>query len=78
VRFARTFVSSAYGVEHSFINEERFKADESLSYFVYRYPSLLTAGLHQVGILPNGLENIIDGVKALHAGKVSAKKLLAR
>ncbi|KAJ4180255.1 hypothetical protein NW755_011943 [Fusarium falciforme] len=82
VRLTRTFVSSAYGVKHSSINDEQAKADADFSYFFYRYLSLLLAeGLfkpHPVEVLPDGLNRIIDGVRALHDGKVSAKKLVAQ
>lgn len=81
VRFTRTFVSSAYGVKHGFISEEQAEADADFSYFFYRYLSHLLAARkftpHPIEVLPNGLNGIIDGVKALHDGKVSAKKLIA-
>jgi hypothetical protein len=48
----------------------------------YRYLShLLAEGTfqpHPFEVLPGGLDGIIGGVKALHNGKVSAKKLIAR
>lgn len=82
VRCTRTFVSSAYGIKHSAISEEQAKADGDFSYFFYRYLSLLLANgtfkPHPVEVLPDGLNKIIDGVKALHDGHVSAKKLIAR
>jgi NADPH:quinone reductase-like Zn-dependent oxidoreductase len=82
VRLTRTFVSSAYGVKHRFIDEEQAQADGEFSYFFYRYLShLLAEGKftpHPFEVLPDGLSGIVDGVKALHEGKVSAKKLVAR
>ncbi|ENH75840.1 Protein TOXD [Fusarium oxysporum f. sp. cubense race 1] len=82
VRFTRTFVSSAYGVKHNSITDEQAKADADFSYFFYRYLSLLLAEgsfkPHPIEVLPNGLNHIVDGVKLLHDGKVSAKKLIAR
>ncbi|SCO76880.1 related to zeta-crystallin / quinone reductase (NADPH) [Fusarium oxysporum] len=82
VRFTRTFVSSAYRVKHNSITDEQAKADADFSYFFYRYLSLLLAEgsfkPHPIEVLPNGLNHIVDGVKLLHDGKVSAKKLIAR
>ncbi|KAL6890844.1 GroES-like protein [Trichoderma evansii] len=82
IKFTRTFVSSAYHVSHSFINEEQAYADGEFAYFFYRYLShLLAEGKfkpHPVEILPDGLNGIPDGVQALFDGKVSAKKLVAR
>lgn len=82
IKFTRTFVSSAYHVSHSFINEEQAHADGEFAYFFYRYLShLLAEGKfrpHPVEILPDGLNSIVEGVQALYDGKVSAKKLVAR
>jgi NADPH:quinone reductase-like Zn-dependent oxidoreductase len=82
VKFTRVFVSSAYHVPHSFINEEQAYADGEFAYFFYRYLShLLAEGKfrpHPVEVLPNGLNSIAEGVQALFDGKVSAKKLVAR
>ncbi|UKZ96853.1 uncharacterized protein TrAFT101_011630 [Trichoderma asperellum] len=82
VKFTRTFVSSAYHVSHSFINEEQAYADGEFAYFFYRYLShLLAEGKfrpHPVEVLPDGLNGIPDGVQALFDGQVSAKKLVAR
>ncbi|UKZ47992.1 hypothetical protein TrVGV298_002228 [Trichoderma virens] len=82
IKFTRTFVSSAYHVSHSFINEEQAYADGEFAYFFYRYLShLLAEGKfrpHPVEVLPNGLNSIVEGVQALFDGKVSAKKLVAR
>lgn len=82
VKMTRTFVSSAYGVPHKFITEEQAAADGEFAYMFYRYLShLLAEGNfrpHPHEVLPGNLDGIIDGVKALHAGKVSARKLIAR
>ncbi|KAH8902049.1 GroES-like protein [Coniochaeta sp. PMI_546] len=82
VKMTRTFVSSAYGVPHKFITEEQAAADGEFAYMFYRYLShLLAEGNfrpHPHEVLPGDLDGIIDGVKALHAGKVSARKLIAR
>ncbi|KAL6796179.1 GroES-like protein [Trichoderma sp. SZMC 28013] len=82
IKFTRTFVSSAYHVSHSFINEEQAHADGEFAYFFYRYLSYLLAEgkfrPHPVEILPDGLNGIVEGVQALYDGKVSAKKLVAR
>lgn len=82
VKMSRTFVSSAYGVPHKHITEEQAVADAEFSSMFYRYLShLLAEGTfkpHPVEVLPGGLEGIVEGVKALHDGKVSAKKLVAR
>jgi NADPH:quinone reductase-like Zn-dependent oxidoreductase len=82
VRVTRTFVSSAYGIKHSGITEEQAKTDEEFSYLFYRYLSFLLAKgtfkPHPVQVLPNGLNSIVDGVKALYEGRVSAKKLIVR
>ncbi|PCD46674.1 hypothetical protein AU210_002072 [Fusarium oxysporum f. sp. radicis-cucumerinum] len=82
VRVTRTFVSSAYGIKHSGITEEQAKTDEEFSYVFYRYLSFILAKgtfkPHPVQVLPNGLNSIVDGVKALYEGRVSAKKLIVR
>jgi NADPH:quinone reductase-like Zn-dependent oxidoreductase len=82
VKMTRTFVSSAYGVAHKFITDEQAAADGEFAYMFYRYLShLLAEGTfqpHPFEVLPGGLDGIIGGVKALHNGKVSAKKLIAR
>ncbi|WKT40248.1 Polyketide synthase, enoylreductase domain [Fusarium oxysporum f. sp. vasinfectum] len=67
---------------HSGITEEQAKADEEFSYVFYRYLSFILAKgafkPHPVQVLPNGLNSIVDGVKALYEGRVSAKKLIVR
>jgi NADPH:quinone reductase-like Zn-dependent oxidoreductase len=82
VKMTRTFVSAAYGVPDKFNTAEQAAADGEFAYMFYRYLShLLAEGKlqpHPHQVLPNGLDGIIGGVRALHEGKVSAKKLIAR
>lgn len=82
VEFSRTFVSSAYGQPHRFIDDAQAAADADFSYMFYRFLSrLLAEGRfkpHPFDILPGGMNGILEGIRALHEGKVSAKKLIAR
>lgn len=77
-----TLVASAYGDEHDWVSKERAAADAVFARGFYRYmSSLLAEGKlkpHPQEILPGGLDGILQGVKALLAGKVSAKKLVFR
>lgn len=81
IKFTRTYVSSAYGVKHRFIDDEQAAADGQFAYMFYRLLShMLAEGTfkpHPYEVLP-GMENIIEGVQSLYDGKVSAKKLIAR
>jgi len=82
VKMTRTFVSAAYGVPDKFNTEEQAAADCEFAYMFYRYLShLLAEGKfqpHPHEVLADGLDGIIDGIRELYNGKVSAKKLIAR
>lgn len=77
-----TLVASAYGFHHDWISAEQAAADADFGYCFYRYIShLLNQGRlkpHPYEVLPGGLDGILQGAKKLEAGKVSAKKLVAR
>jgi NADPH:quinone reductase-like Zn-dependent oxidoreductase len=82
VKMSLTFCASAYGVAHSYINEAQAAADAEFSFMLYRLLSLwLAEGRfqpHPIEVIPNGIDGILDGVKALLERRVSAKKLVAR
>jgi NADPH2:quinone reductase len=82
VKVTRTFASSAYAVGHRYITEEQAAADGEFSYMFSHYLSrMLAEGKfwpHLVEVLPGGLDGIIGGVKALHEGRISARKLIVR
>lgn len=82
VELSFTYVASAHGVEHEWITVERAAADADFAHTFYRYMTdLLEEGKlrpHPHEVLSGGLEGILQGVKELLAGKVSARKLVAR
>ena len=82
VKMTRTYVSAAYSVPDKFNTAEQAAADGEFAYMFYRYLShLLAEGRfqpHPHEVLAGGLDGIINGIRALHDGKVSAKKLIAR
>ncbi|KAK3990133.1 Deshydrogenase mlcG [Cladorrhinum sp. PSN332] len=82
VKFARTFVASAYAQKHAHISQEQADADGEFAYFFYRYLTYLLAEgkfrPHPHEVIPRGLDGIADGLQRLFEGKVSATKLVAR
>ncbi|KAF8854393.1 GroES-like protein [Acephala macrosclerotiorum] len=82
VELSFTLVSSAYGSKHAWISEERAAADADFAYTFYRYIArLLDEGRlrpHPHEVRPGGLDGILQGVKDLQAGKVSARKLVVK
>ncbi|KAL2061461.1 hypothetical protein VTL71DRAFT_6838 [Oculimacula yallundae] len=82
VELSFTLVSSAYGVKHDWISCERAVSDAKFAHDFYRQMSqLLSAGRlkpHPYTVLSGGLDGILQGLKDLQAGVVSAKKLVAR
>jgi len=79
---SRTYVANAYSEKHADITQEQANADSDFAFLYYHYLArLLDEGRfkpHPHEVLSGGLGGIVEGVRRLHDGKVSATKLVVR